>query len=90
MLKSGAVPIILLTVNDMETGIAAGPESGADDYIAKLFPPVILQARVNAQFHRSALSATIKQLRNKLEDSRLAPVSKSGVQHRLPPGGEVI
>ena len=33
----GAVPVILLTANDMETDIVAGLEAGADDYITK--PP---------------------------------------------------
>ena len=33
----GAVPVILLTANDMETDIVAGLEAGADDYITKPF-----------------------------------------------------
>ena len=34
---SSALPVILLTANDLETDIVAGLESGADDYITKPF-----------------------------------------------------
>jgi len=49
-----AVPIILLTANDMETDIVVGLESGADDYITKPFSLAVLRARVNAQLRRTA------------------------------------
>jgi len=49
-----AVPVILLTANDLETDIVAGLESGADDYITKPFSLAVLRARVNAQLRRSA------------------------------------
>ena len=52
--QSGAVPVILLTANDLETDIVAGLESGADDYITKPFSLAVLRARVNAQLRRSA------------------------------------
>lgn len=47
-----AVPVILLTVNDMEMDIVTGLESGADDYITKPFSLAVLRARVNAQLRR--------------------------------------
>ena len=50
---SGA-PVILLTVNDLETDIVVGLESGADDYITKPFSLAVLRARVNAQLRRGA------------------------------------
>lgn len=50
--KASAVPIILLTVNDMEMDIVTGLESGADDYITKPFSLAVLRARVNAQLRR--------------------------------------
>ena len=50
--RSGKVPVILLTANDMETDIVTGLESGADDYITKPFSLAILRARVNAQLRR--------------------------------------
>jgi len=51
--QSSAVPVILLTANDMETDIVAGLESGADDYITKPFSLAVLRARVNAQLRRT-------------------------------------
>jgi len=54
MRRSSAVPVILLTANDMETDIVVGLESGADDYITKPFSLAVLRARVNAQLRRTA------------------------------------
>lgn len=51
--QSGAVPVILLTANDMETDIVVGLESGADDYITKPFSLAVLRARVNTQLRRA-------------------------------------
>ena len=51
--KTSAIPIILLTANDMEMDIVTGLESGADDYITKPFSLAVLRARVNAQLRRS-------------------------------------
>ncbi len=51
--KNSAVPIILLTANDMETDVVVGLESGADDYITKPFSLAVLRARVNAQLRRN-------------------------------------
>ena len=50
--KTSAVPVILLTANDMEIDIVNGLESGADDYITKPFSLAILRARVGAQLRR--------------------------------------
>lgn len=51
--QTSAVPVILLTANDMETDIVTGLESGADDYITKPFSLAVLRARVNAQLRRA-------------------------------------
>ena len=51
--KTSAIPIILLTANDMEMDIVTGLESGADDYITKPFSLAVLRARVNTQLRRS-------------------------------------
>lgn len=56
--QTSAVPIILLTANDLETDIVTGLESGADDYITKPFSLAVLRARVNAQLRRAAPSGT--------------------------------
>lgn len=51
--QSSTVPVILLTANDMETDIANGLESGADDYITKPFSLAVLRARVNTQLRQT-------------------------------------
>ena len=56
--KVSAVPIILLTANDMEMDIVTGLESGADDYITKPFSLAVLRARVNAQLRRTIPAKT--------------------------------
>lgn len=56
--KVSAVPIILLTANDMEMDIVTGLESGADDYITKPFSLAVVRARVNAQLRRGVPAKT--------------------------------
>lgn len=56
--KSGTVPVILLTANDMEMDVVTGLESGADDYITKPFSLAILRARVNAQLRRNSAASS--------------------------------
>ena len=50
--RGSAVPVILLTANDMELDEVTGLESGADDYITKPFSLAVLRARVAAQLRR--------------------------------------
>lgn len=52
-------PVILLTVNDLETDIVSGLESGADDYITKPFSLAVLRARVNTQLRKSEQTCNI-------------------------------
>lgn len=54
--RTSAVPVILLTANDMETDIVMGLESGADDYITKPFSLAVLRARVRTQLRKAASS----------------------------------
>ena len=57
--RSGsAVPVILLTANDMELNEVTGLEAGADDYITKPFSLAVLRARVAAQLRRSCAAAS--------------------------------
>ena len=58
--KASPVPVILLTVNDMEMDIVTGLESGADDYITKPFSLAVLRARVNAQLRRGAQPSCVE------------------------------
>ena len=46
------VPVMMLTVNDMEADIVSGLEAGADDYMAKPFSLAVLRARVNTLLRR--------------------------------------
>ena len=55
--RSSAVPVIILTANDMETDVVAGLELGADDYITKPFSLMILRARVNARLRKASSAA---------------------------------
>lgn len=48
-----AVPVIMLTANDLESDIVAGLEAGADDYITKPFSLAVLRARVNTQLRKA-------------------------------------
>lgn len=48
-----AVPVILLTANDLELDEVTGLEAGADDYITKPFSLAVLRARVHAQLRRA-------------------------------------
>ncbi|MNB71975.1 Sensory transduction protein regX3 [compost metagenome] len=59
--RSSAIPVIILTANDMETDVVTGLELGADDYITKPFSLMILRARVNARL-RSANAAACETI----------------------------
>ncbi len=50
--RNEAVPVIVLTANDMETDIVTGFELGADDYITKPFSLMVLRARVWVQLRK--------------------------------------
>ena len=58
--QTRAVPVIMLTANDLETDIVAGLELGADDYITKPFSLAVLRARVNAQLRRGTPAPTAR------------------------------
>lgn len=47
--RQSSVPVILITVNNMEVDIVMGLEAGADDYITKPFSLMVLRARVGAR-----------------------------------------
>lgn len=51
--RQTAVPVILLTANDLEMDVVTGLELGADDYITKPFSLAILRARAEAQLRRN-------------------------------------
>ena len=47
--RQSSVPVILITVNNMEVDIVTGLEAGADDYITNPFSLMVLRARVGAR-----------------------------------------
>lgn len=51
--RTSSVPVILMTVNNMEVDIVTGLEAGANDYITKPFSLMILRARVAVQLRDS-------------------------------------
>lgn len=48
-----ALPVLILTANDLELDQVTGLELGADDYVTKPFSPAELTARVDALFRRT-------------------------------------
>ncbi|MEH6942748.1 response regulator transcription factor [Bacillus sp. JJ722] len=57
--KFSNVPILILTVNDMEMDIVIGLETGADDYLTKPFSLMVLRARVNALLRRKSINDSL-------------------------------
>ena len=55
--KNSQVPIILLTVNNMEVDIVTGLDAGANDYITKPFSLMVLRARVAVQLRNKETAA---------------------------------
>ncbi len=53
--KYTKIPVIMLTINDLETDIVTGLELGANDYVTKPFSLMVLRARVNAQLRHNTL-----------------------------------
>lgn len=89
--RSSAIPVIILTANDMETDVVTGLELGADDYITKPFSLMILRARVNARL-RSVNAAACETIEidgfrfsfGKMEFSKDgAPVELSKTEQKL-------
>lgn len=50
--KSSCVPVIMVTINDLETDIVTGLELGANDYVTKPFSLMVLRARINNQLKK--------------------------------------
>lgn len=53
--RTSAVPVLILTANDLERDQVAGLELGADDYVTKPFSLAVLRARVNNLLRRGAV-----------------------------------
>ncbi len=51
--KNSRIPVILITINNMELDIVTGLEAGANDYITKPFSLMVLRARVAVQLRNN-------------------------------------
>ena len=60
--KNSQVPIILLTVNNMEVDIVTGLDAGANDYITKPFSVEELLARIRVTQRRLAVMQSGEQI----------------------------
>ena len=58
--RGNNVPVLILTANNSTEGRVGSLDDGADDYIAKPFEVVELEARIRALFRRSAQQANPK------------------------------
>lgn len=54
--QSSNIPIMLMTVKDLETDIVYGLDAGADEYVTKPFTLMVLRAKVNALLRRAGSS----------------------------------
>lgn len=54
--RKSAVPVIIITANNMETDIVMGLEMGANDYITKPFSLMVLRARAAVQLRQQNFS----------------------------------
>jgi DNA-binding response OmpR family regulator len=52
--KKSDVPVIIITVHDMEADVVTGLEIGANDYIIKPFSLMVLRARVGVQLRQNS------------------------------------
>lgn len=53
--RTSAVPVLMLTANDLEIDEVMGLSLGADDYVTKPFSLAVLRARVNNLLRRGAV-----------------------------------
>ena len=57
-----ALPVLILTANDLEMDQVTGLELGADDYVTKPFSLAVLRARVNSLLRRESAPAAALEL----------------------------
>ena len=89
--QRSALPVILISANNMEMDIVTGLQLGANDYITKPFSLMVLRARIEVQFRETeAESPEIFQTDNYYFDFRKmdfrvdeSPVELSRTEQRL-------
>ena len=78
-----ALPILMLTARNSELERVLGLELGADDYLAKPFGVLELQARVKALLRRAARSAAPAQSVSEPQALRAGPLHVDRLQRRV-------
>ena len=61
-------PIIFVTATDTPTNLVTAIEAGGDDFISKMAPETVLQAKMKAMSRIAALRARLAQANRKLQD----------------------
>ena len=75
-----ALPVLILTANDLEMDQVTGLELGADDYVTKPFSLAVLRARVNSLLRRSRPAPAALELPPFLFDFDAMVFARDGVQ----------
>ena len=73
--ERSAVPVLILTANDLEMDEVTGLTMGADDFLTKPFSLAVLRARVNALVRRSQMTGNA----GSKEETESPKNAKSGV-----------
>lgn len=82
--KTSAVPVILITVSNMEIDIVTGLEAGANDYITKPFSLMVLRARAAVQLRdKSAMDCSHLRIDDYDFDFERMEFFKAGVSVEL-------
>ena len=88
-----ALPVLILTANDLELDQVTGLELGADDYVTKPFSLAVLRARVNNLLRRAHSHSAVLELPPFTFDFQKMAYTRNGVplelsrtEQRLPAG----
>ena len=78
-----ALPVLILTANDLELDQVTGLELGADDYVTKPFSLAVLRARVNNLLRRAHSRRTVLVLPPFTFDFQEMTYTRNGVPLEL-------
>jgi len=78
-----ALPVLILTANDLELDQVTGLELGADDYVTKPFSLAVLRARVNNLLRRAHSRRTVLELPPFTFDFQEMTYTRNGVPLEL-------
>ena len=78
-----ALPVLILTANDLELDQVTGLELGADDYVTKPFSLAVLRARVNNLLRRAHSHSAVLELPPFTFDFQKRAYTRNGVPLEL-------